>query len=244
MNSAMKCSVSGGAPLGFERAARRFDDDAGGGAVSVQLAAVIDDAPFGSSGAAADVNHLRFASHFADFVRERPGQVDLQFQRRKPLAHRHRRIDGTAEGGIEERRCETAVRHASAVIEPFFDGGGKYDAARIDLDQADAEQRQHRRRREFAGDHLPEVVDAAQAAAGVDDRHDFATAAECSSRSTRYRIFPTALIGRPSRISISAGTLYPVRLVLQCAMMSSALAAAPGFKATHAFTISPWYGSG
>src|SRR5205807_5528820 len=105
-----------------------------------------------------------------------------------------------------------------------------------DFREPDAEQVDHRGRRHFAGEHLLEELDAAHATARFDVRHE---PAACSSRSTRYRIFPTALIGSVSRISTERGTLYSVRPVLQCATISSAVAVAPAFSAMHALTTSP-----
>src|SRR5207247_1565606 len=123
---------------------------------------------------------------------------------------------------------------------------------RFRFDQTDFEQIEHRRRGQLAGEHLPEVVEAAETLPGVYERHVLESfwirgasprrisgACACSSRRTRYRILPTALIGSVSRISTSRGTLYSVRLARQCAINSAAAAAVPGLNATQALMISP-----
>ena len=51
------------------------------------------------------------------------------------------------------------------------------------------------------------IFEAAHRAARFDVGHVFCSDAACSSRSTRYRILPTALIGSVSRMSTDRGTL-------------------------------------
>src|SRR4051812_2975269 len=137
------------------------------------------------------------------------------------------------------------MRDAGPVVEPLLARRREDDAPFFDLGERDPEQVEHRGRRHLAREHLPEEFDAAHAAAGFDVCvHLDGIEAACSSRSTRYRILPTALIGSVSRMSTWRGILYSVRCSRQNAMMSSGVAAAPGFSATHAFTVSPWYESG
>src|SRR5262249_59159220 len=103
--------------LWFERAARRLDDDAGRRAVRVQLAVAIDDPAFGRCGAAAHVDDARFAAQLSDFLRDRTREVDLELERGEAAAGRHRRIDGTPQRRVEDRRRKAAVRDPGAVVE-------------------------------------------------------------------------------------------------------------------------------
>src|SRR5439155_23137002 len=170
---------------------------------------------------------------------QRTREVHLQLERREPPAGGHRRVDRAAKRGVEQRRRESAVRDAGPVVKALFGGGGEDDAALLDFRETDAEQIDHRRRRHLARQHLAEELQAAHHAARFDVGHDFCSKAACSSRSTRYRILPTALIGSVSRTSTDRGTLYSVRLVRQKSMISSGVPVAPGLNATHAFTTSP-----
>src|SRR3954468_16082763 len=90
--------------LGLERPFWRFDDDARGGAVRVQLAVGVDDAPFRRGDAAADVHDLAFAEKQSDLMRERPCQVHLELEGGEAAPGRHQRVDAAAERCIEQRR--------------------------------------------------------------------------------------------------------------------------------------------
>ena len=61
------------------------------------------------------------------------------------------------------------MRDAQAVVDRFARVAGEDDPAVLDLDEPEAEERQERRRRHVAGEHLLEELEAAQFAADLEE---------------------------------------------------------------------------
>ncbi len=74
------CTACGASTRVDVRARLRPEDDAGGGGVGVEFSCGVDNLSFRSRGAAADVNHFRFATYLACLGRHRSHIVHLDFE--------------------------------------------------------------------------------------------------------------------------------------------------------------------
>ena len=159
---------------------------------------------------AAAVEDARLAQHAAGVAGDRPHELGLEAERGVGDAGRQGRVDGAAEGRVEQGRRVAAVDDADRVVVLLPGLALEDDAALLELDRAQPHRHRDRRRRQLAGDDRAHVLHAGHRRPGRRGRHrvlpDQGAAARGLRAGGRERLGDVGRGRSPARTTPSALT--------------------------------------